>query len=60
MSDEKAATVLQPGTIIRHFLSIETAIKLIDNVFGLKAFGLKEYVRYSVGMVALNKLGKAL
>ena len=45
MSDEKNSAVLEPGTIIRPFLSIETAVKVIEDIFGLKAFGLKEYVR---------------
>jgi hypothetical protein len=48
MSEEKSSNVLKPGAIIRPFLSLETAIEIIENLYGLKAFGLKEYIRFTI------------
>ncbi len=48
MSEEKSSNVLKPGAIIRPFLSLEPAIEIIENLYGLKAFGLKEYIRFTV------------
>ncbi len=53
MSEEKSSNVLKPGAIIRPFLSLETAIEIIENLYGLKAFGLKEYIRFIVGLQLL-------
>jgi hypothetical protein len=44
-SEENSSNVLQPGAVIRPMLSLETAIAIIEKLYGLKAIKLKEYIR---------------
>ncbi len=46
-SEEQTSNVLQPGAVIRPVLSLDTAIIIIEKLYGLKAIKLKEYIRYN-------------
>jgi hypothetical protein len=45
MSDENKSKVLKPGEVIRPSLTMETAVVIIEKLYGLKPTNLKEYVR---------------
>ncbi len=46
-SEENSSNVLQPGAVTRPMLSLDTAIAIIEKLYGLKATKLKEYIRYN-------------
>jgi hypothetical protein len=45
VTEDKGSTVLKPGSVIRPFLSLNTAVKIIDRLYGLAAVDLKEFIR---------------
>ena len=47
-SEEQGSNVLQPGAVIRPMLSLDTAIVIIEKLYGLKAIKLKEYIRFNL------------